>query len=208
MRSKAERRKSNWHRKSKRTTWDGNSSPTSTPVSTTSYRKRNKDLRNLSVRNVPAEDDHRDPENDRTHCDELGKSRSVLARSYNLQRLKSARAVEQEQVCSGNHDGQHLDLEHHVDDVKPRHAHEEEKAGNDVQDESPDSPRDETLQRSHGQLLQESKDSEIQSQDRTQQQDQAEKMQVFQYRPHPHRIVDNHILKSRNDSLAECSDNR
>ena len=59
-------------------------------------------LRDFPVRNIPAEDDHRDPENDRTHCDEFGKSRSVLARSHDLQRPKRAGAIEEEQVCSPN----------------------------------------------------------------------------------------------------------
>ena len=93
-----------------------------------------------------------------------------------LQRAKSAGTIEEQQAPSRNGNREHLELENDIGRVEAGHTHEEENAGDDIDDESSDPPRNESMQGRNRQLLEESEDAEIERAGRTDKQYQAKEI--------------------------------
>src|SRR5262245_24152288 len=123
-----------------------------------------------------------------------------------LNHAEGTGAIKQQQFRSRNQDGQHLYLKHKIDHIEAWHANKEQKAGNDIEGESRNSPRNELMQGRQGQLFEEAKDSQIQNSDGRKQQYKNDEMQVLQYGPHPHRRIDDKVLDVRDYGRTRRSD--
>src|SRR3954471_8354210 len=103
-------------------------------------------------------------------------------------------AVEQQQVRSSEHDGEHLDLKHDVRRIETGHAHKEEQTSNNIDRKPPDSPGNELVERRYRQLFEKAQDADVERSKGTDNQNQSDEMQVFQNRPDPHRRIDHKML--------------
>ena len=111
-------------------------------------------LRYFTKRDVATQNNHRNPQEQRTGSDEFRHARCVLTGSEVLPRSEGARAIEEQQVSCGKQYGEHFDLKDDVRHVKTGHSHEEEEPRNDIDDESRDPPRYVSMKGRQRQLLQ------------------------------------------------------
>src|SRR6185295_20364056 len=129
---------------------------------------------NLVRRYIAAKENDRDPEQQGTRCNNFGGKGSVVSGSQARQRTEGTGAVKQHQICSGDDDGHHFQLEIGVVGIEGGHANKEQNAGDDVNENSRNSPGNEPMQWSDRQLLQKSQYAQVQHSDRAQNEDQAD----------------------------------
>src|SRR5712691_2997122 len=95
----------------------------------------------LIILDVAAQNDHGEPQDQRTRRDELGGERRIFTGSQVLDSAENASQIERRRIHSKQQDSEQLDPESVVQRVELRHAYERQQTSHDVGCESRERPR-------------------------------------------------------------------